>query len=159
MHAIALRFTLVSFVIAGLSLVCVADKVSSPTIDSESGLKIDAEENWKLVQAHCGSCHSGRLLAQHSLGREDWLKSIRRMQSDENLWDLGDAEAVILDYLSESYGPIEGESTQRIRRPLLNQSPIASESQPKQTEPTQNESETTVDAEESKPPPQPSDNS
>lgn len=147
MLATALRFTLVSFVIAGFSLVCVADEVASPTIDSESGLKIDAEENWKLVQAHCGSCHSGRLLVQQSLSREDWLKSIRRMQSNENLWELGDAESTILDYLSENYGTSENESAQTIRRPLLNQSPIESDSDAEQLKTIKNEIETDAEAE------------
>lgn len=159
MHAIALRSTLVSLVIAGFSLACVADEVESPAIDSESGLKIDAEENWKLVKAHCSSCHSGRLLAQHSMSREDWQKNIRRMQSDENLWDLGDAEAAVLDYLSDIYGTNENESTQRVRRPLLNQDPIESDGDAEQTESTQDENKTTVKTEESKPPPKPRDRS
>lgn len=159
MHAIALRSTLVSFVFAGFSLVCVADEVESPTIDSESGLKIDAEENWKLVRAHCSSCHSGRLLAQHSMSREDWQKNIRRMQSDESLWDLGDAEEPILDYLSDIYGTNESESTQRVRRPPLNQGPIESDGDAEQVESSQNENQTSVETEGSKPPPKPRDDS
>ena len=155
MLAIGLRSTLVSLAVAGFSLACVADESPSASIDLGSGLQIDAEENWKLVKANCASCHSGRLLAQHSMSREAWLKSIRRMQSEENLWDLGDTEAAILDYLSEIYGPTEGESTRRIRRPLLNQTPVESDSEAVQNEPTPTESEATVEAEESKPPPLP----
>jgi hypothetical protein len=149
MLAIALRFTLVNLIVVWCSLVCVADEAQNPSIDSQSGLKIDAKENWKLVQAHCGSCHSGRLLAQQSLSREDWVKSIRRMQSNENLWDLGDAEASILDYLSDTYGLNETGLQQLVRRPLLLQEPIDPDSEGKQSESIQDENETSPTTEES----------
>ena len=81
------------------------------------------------------------------------------MQSDENLWDLGDAEAAVLDYLSDIYGTNENESTQRVRRPVLNQDPIESDGDAEQNESTQEENETTVKTEGSKPPPKPRDSS
>ena len=82
------------------------------------------------------------------MSREDWQKNIRRMQSDESLWDLGDAEEPILDYLSDIYGTNESESTQRVRRPPLNQGPIESDSDAPQTQSTQNDSETSVKTDE-----------
>ena len=159
MLAIALRSTLASFAIAGFSLVWAADEPTSPTVDPESGLKIDANESWKLVKAHCASCHSGRLLAQHSLSRENWLKSIRRMQSDEGLWELGDVEAPILDYLSDSYGTSEDKPMGRVRRPLLNQSPIESDSDREQMETTDSDIENELETKEANTPSPPSEGS
>lgn len=124
MHVIALRFTLASIALIGISLVCTADEGDGAPTDSGSGLTVDEKESWKLVNAHCGSCHSGRLLAQHSLDRDGWLKTIRRMQSEESLWDLGDSEALILDYLTENYGTNESRSGKRLRRVPLRQEPI-----------------------------------
>ena len=118
MHAIVSRFTLASILIAGLAVLCFADEESAE-IDPVSGLRIDAEENWKLIKPNCTQCHSERLLIQQQLDRKDWLKAIRRMQSKENLWDLGDAESKILDYLSTYYGVSDRSKKQRVRRAQL----------------------------------------
>lgn len=93
------------------------------------------------------------------MSREDWQKNIRRMQTDENLWDLGDAESAILDYLSINYGTNENESAQRVRRPLLNQGPIESDSDPEQMETTVSDIETELETEEAKTPSPPSEGS
>ncbi|MCY3883309.1 MAG: hypothetical protein OXG24_00145 [Gammaproteobacteria bacterium] len=151
MLAIALRFTLASLAMVGISLACVADESNSVPIDSKSGLKVDENEIWKLVNAHCGSCHSGRLLAQHSLDRSGWLETIRRMQSDENLWDLGDSEAQILDYLSENYGRNESRSDKRVRRAPLDQQPIEHDEDVEKDEVSTDRSDSNPQAEETTP--------
>ena len=144
MLVIGSRFTLASFLVAGLSLACMAEEAESVTIDERTGLTVDAADDWVLVNVHCGSCHSGRLLAQHRLDREGWLKAIRRMQSKENLWDLGKDEATILDYLTTFYGASEERSKHRARRAPLNQPPIQSADEPAtetETDDTENEDE------------------
>lgn len=118
MHAIVSRFTSASILLVGVTVFCLADEETAK-IDPISGLKIDAEENWKLIKPNCTQCHSERLLIQQQLDRKDWLKAIRRMQSKENLWDLGDAESKILDYLSTYYGASDRSKKQRVRRAQL----------------------------------------
>ena len=120
MHAIVSRFTSASILLVGVTVFCLADEETAK-IDPISGLKIDAEENWKLIKPHCTQCHSERLLIQQQLDRKDWLKAIRRMQSKENLWDLGDVEPKILDYLSKYYGASENSRKHRVRRAQLQQ--------------------------------------
>ncbi|MEM9141910.1 MAG: monoheme cytochrome C [Bacteroidota bacterium] len=56
---------------------------------------------------HCTTCHSARLVTQNRMTREGWLATIRWMQETQNLWDLGDQEPIILDYLSTYYAPEE----------------------------------------------------
>lgn len=73
-----------------------------------------ADEGLRLVIAHCTACHSSKLVTQNRADREGWEKMIRWMQRTQNLWDLGEQEAAILDYLSENYAPV-----QTGRRPLL----------------------------------------
>lgn len=81
----------------------VADSASTPPIDLQSGL---IEANGKnLVLAHCSACHSTALITQNAMSRERWLDTIRWMQETQKLWPLGDAEPLILDYLSMWYGP------------------------------------------------------
>ena len=119
MRATASQFTLASVFCVWLTVFCVANE-DTAEIDPESGLHKDAEETWQLVEAHCGTmCHSGRLVTQQRLDRANWLKSIRRMQAKEGLWNLLDAEPKILDYLTAFYGPSEKPKNQRVRRAQL----------------------------------------
>lgn len=120
MRAIASRFTLASFFFIGLAVFCLANE-EEVEIDPKSGLRMDAEGNWKLIKANCNVCHSERLLTQQQLDRENWSKSIKRMQTQENLWDLGDNESKVLDYLSTYYGASSKPKTQRVRRAQLKQ--------------------------------------
>ncbi len=71
--------------------------------DAESGL-IDAP-NLMLVKAQCTACHSSKLILQHRFTRAGWLDRIRWMQQYHKLWDLGESEKVVLDYLETYYGP------------------------------------------------------
>jgi Quinohemoprotein amine dehydrogenase A, alpha subunit, haem binding len=67
-----------------------------------SGLKIDV--GFEIVKAYCTACHSAKLIEQSGKTREGWIDSIRWMQRNQGLWDLGDREAEILDYLAKHYG-------------------------------------------------------
>ena len=120
MRAIASRFTLASVFFIGLAVFCLANE-EAVEIDPKSGLRIDAEGNWKLIKANCNVCHSERLLTQQQLDRENWSKAIKRMQTQEDLWDLGDNESKVLDYLSTYYGASSKPKTQRVRRAQLKQ--------------------------------------
>jgi CxxC motif-containing protein (DUF1111 family) len=71
-------------------------------IDTISGLMVD--ENFELVRGQCTACHSAKLITQNSASREGWEQMIRWMQKDQGLWDLGESEPLILDYLSKHYG-------------------------------------------------------
>ena len=86
--------------------------VAKPEIDAQSGLV--KAEGFNLVLAHCSACHSSSLITQNAMSRERWLDTIRWMQETQKLWALGEAEPVILDYLSTWYGPKKS-----ARRPQL----------------------------------------
>ena len=75
-------------------------------IDPGTGLVI--APGYQQVKAQCTVCHSGRLVAQNRADRDGWRQMIRWMQDSQGLWPLGEAEATILDYLAENYGPLPG---------------------------------------------------
>ncbi len=62
-------------------------------------------EHKMLVVANCTACHSSKLVTQNRASREGWRNMIRWMQKTQNLWDLGENEEKILDYLSTHYAP------------------------------------------------------
>lgn len=64
-----------------------------------------ADDQFPLIQQHCFSCHSGRLIAQNRMDREGWTDLIRWMQETQNLWKLGADEPGVLDYLERNYAP------------------------------------------------------
>lgn len=72
-------------------------------IDEDTGLI--ADEGYRLVIANCTPCHSSKLITQNRATREGWENMIRWMQRKQNLWDLGEAEDEILDYLATNYAP------------------------------------------------------
>jgi hypothetical protein len=68
-----------------------------------TGLVVD--EGLNIVIANCTACHSAKLITQNRADKEGWRKMIRWMQETQNLWDLGENEEIILNYLSENYAP------------------------------------------------------
>lgn len=74
-------------------------------LDPTTGFVID--DGLDMVRAHCTGCHSSKLVTQYGASREGWLEKIRWMQRTQNLWDLGEAEPVILDYLAKHYPTAE----------------------------------------------------
>ncbi|TXB63320.1 hypothetical protein FRY97_09840 [Phaeodactylibacter luteus] len=66
-----------------------------------------AAEGWETVRATCTACHSAKLVTQNKATRDGWKTMIVWMQETQGLWDLGDKEAEILDYLAANYAPEE----------------------------------------------------
>ncbi|KAA9349168.1 hypothetical protein [Larkinella humicola] len=71
--------------------------------DPATGLVVD--ERLTLVVAQCTACHSSKLILQNRFTRDGWKEKIRWMQRTQKLWDLGETEPVVLDYLVKYYGP------------------------------------------------------
>jgi len=94
--------------------ILVADTIK---IDGESGLIVDP--NLMMVKSQCTACHSSKLILQHRFTRVGWLERIRWMQKYHKLWDLGESEKVVLDYLEKHYGPESGVKTSAFRRAPL----------------------------------------
>src|SRR5690606_326101 len=63
------------------------------------------DEGLNLVIAHCTGCHSAKLVTQNRFNKEGWIRVIRWMQETQNLWDLGESEEAIVEYLSKHYAP------------------------------------------------------
>lgn len=83
--------------------------------DPETGLAIDPQ--LMLVKGQCTACHSSKLILQSRFSRDKWIERIRWMQRTQKLWDLGESEPIILDYLVKYYGPATGSFDGR-REPL-----------------------------------------
>ena len=98
-----------------VSILAAASLAEDKARDEASGFIID--DGWKLTNAHCASCHSSVLVTQNRMDRSGWEDTIRQMQAEHGLWDLGEAEIVILDYLTRHYGITETRS--RMRRGML----------------------------------------
>ncbi|SEQ93491.1 hypothetical protein [Neolewinella agarilytica] len=62
-------------------------------------------EGFDIVRGNCTACHSAKLVTQNRATREGWTDMIRWMQARQGLWDLGENEPVILDYLATNYAP------------------------------------------------------
>lgn len=73
-------------------------------IHVRTGLK-DGEGLMTVVN-NCTNCHSAKIITQNRMNRERWAATIRWMQETQNLWDLGQNEDIIIDYLVANY-PIE----------------------------------------------------
>lgn len=87
-------------------------KDSISATHNDSLVKNDTEilvngQGLAVVKTHCTSCHSAKLIVQNRATREGWLNMIRWMQQTQNLWDLGESEEIILNYLSTHYAPEE----------------------------------------------------
>lgn len=83
----------------------IPDDLVENGIHMRSGLKVD--DGLDAMKSNCLSCHSGHLIAQNRLTRNGWKDLIVWMQQTQNLWDLGESEGAILDYLERNYAPEE----------------------------------------------------
>ncbi len=70
-------------------------------IHLRTGLK--EGEGMMTVVTHCTACHSAQLIIQNRMNKERWNATIRWMQETQNLWDLGDNQEVIVNYLVKNY--------------------------------------------------------
>lgn len=115
-----------------------------PSTDVNTGLAVDEAGQWRYVVAHCTSCHSPQLLVQQRLDRDGWSAAIRRMKN-EGLWDLGEDEARIVEYLSTYYGRAAENSVSRLRRAPLAAGRIRSADKPVAVETVEPKSATELD--------------
>ncbi|HEV7348521.1 hypothetical protein [Telluribacter sp.] len=91
-------------------------KADTSKKDPDTGLVLD--ESLMMVKAQCTSCHSSKLITQNRFTRDGWQQKIRWMQANHNLWDLGESEKVVLDYLEKYYAPSPTASGSARRAPL-----------------------------------------
>ena len=64
-----------------------------------------AADGFMSVVNNCTNCHSAKLVIQNRMNRERWVETIRWMQRTQNLWDLGEQEDGIIEYLVTNYPP------------------------------------------------------
>lgn len=108
-----LVFSVVVIISAGFKQENLSSKRSFAGMKADSTVKIDkatgliVDKGLDMVTAHCTGCHSSKLITQFHTDRAGWLEKIRWMQQKQKLWQLGDAEPVILDYLAKNYPATE----------------------------------------------------
>ena len=78
---------------------------------------IEAEGLMSVVN-NCTNCHSAKLVIQNRMNKDRWISTIRWMQRTQNLWDLGDQEEVIVDYLVNNYPPPKKGRRQALNRQI-----------------------------------------
>lgn len=86
-----------------------AEKVEDDFDKIENGIHVrtglvEAEGLMEVVN-NCTNCHSAQLVTQNRMNEERWIATIRWMQETQNLWDLGNNEAIIVNYLVTNYPP------------------------------------------------------
>ena len=59
------------------------------------------------VVNNCTNCHSSKLVIQNRMNADRWNATIKWMQETQNLWQLGDNQKTIVDYLVKNYPPID----------------------------------------------------
>jgi hypothetical protein len=79
------------------------DKIENG-IHLRTGL-VDAEGLMTVVN-NCTNCHSAKLVTQNRMNTERWNETIKWMQKTQNLWDLGENQEIIVNYLVSNYPPI-----------------------------------------------------
>lgn len=65
---------------------------------------IEAEGLMTVVN-NCTNCHSAKLVTQNRMNAQRWDATILWMQETQNLWDLGDQQEIIVNYLVTNYPP------------------------------------------------------
>jgi hypothetical protein len=75
----------------------------------ENGIHVSsgliAADGYKEVLTNCTGCHSTKIILQNRMDAEGWNTTIKWMQDTQNLWDLGDNQKIIVDYLVTNYPP------------------------------------------------------
>ena len=115
-----LRYLTLNALVFSTISACVTCLAEDNSLDQASGFVID--DGWELTNAHCAACHSAKLVTQNRMDRSGWKDTIRLMQAEHGLWDLGAAETAIIDYLTRHYGLAK--NTSRARKGRISQSPI-----------------------------------
>lgn len=60
-------------------------------------------EGYREVINNCTNCHSASLVIQNRMDAKGWEATIKWMQETQNLWDLGDNQQLIINYLVSNY--------------------------------------------------------
>ena len=60
-------------------------------------------EGLMTVVNNCTNCHSAKLVIQNKMSAESWNAAIKWMQETQNLWDLGENQEIIVNYLVTNY--------------------------------------------------------
>lgn len=96
-----------------LLLLLLAATAQARETDPRTGLVVS--QDWELAAAHCGGCHSHRLVIAQRGDEEFWRSTIRWMQKTQNLWEIpADQEERLIAYLAANY-----DETDWGRRPAL----------------------------------------
>ncbi|MBO3697967.1 hypothetical protein [Roseivirga sp. E12] len=103
-----------SFLLFTIAWACNSPKEEKETLIEPTSEELTLDKNGlvnadgkNLVFSQCSGCHSLKLVTQNRATRDGWKSMIVWMQQTQNLWDLGDNEGKILDYLSTYYAPAE----------------------------------------------------
>tara|TARA_R110002126_G_scaffold157104_1_gene304620 strand:+ start:52327 stop:52794 length:468 start_codon:yes stop_codon:yes gene_type:complete len=122
----AYRATFVSFIATILLLIAIynpslsffyqkqAEVVYTVIVDDEDKIENGIHVRTGLIDAaglmavvnNCTNCHSAKLVTQNRMNAERWNTTIKWMQETQNLWDLGDNQEIIVNYLVTNYPPI-----------------------------------------------------
>ena len=70
-----------------------------------SGMKVG--EGFEITRATCTACHSAKLVTQNRATYQGWKDMLTWMQQTQGLWDMGENEELILNYLAKNYAPEE----------------------------------------------------
>lgn len=91
------------------------NEISMEVLDEDNSIEngihlrtgfIDAEGLMTVVN-NCTNCHSSKLVIQNRMNTERWNATIKWMQETQNLWDLGDNQEIIVNYLVTNYPPVD----------------------------------------------------
>jgi len=66
-----------------------------------TGLK-DAEGLMTVVN-NCTACHAADIIMANRMNKDRWNTTIAWMQKTQGLWDLGDNQKIIVNYLTKNY--------------------------------------------------------
>ncbi len=85
--------------------VYVTDDEDWDTIENGIHLRTGLIEGEGLMEVvnNCTNCHSAQLVMQNRMNAERWVTTIDWMQKTQNLWDLGENETIIINYLVSNY--------------------------------------------------------
>lgn len=123
-HFLVLLFCLLGIVIFGLIYYMIDPDLSAFQDKTETYVNTQMEEDriengihvrTGLIEAeglmtvvnNCTNCHSALLVIQNRMNAERWIASIKWMQETQNLWDLGENQEIIVNYLVTNYPPKE----------------------------------------------------
>jgi len=123
-HFLVLLFCLLGIVIFGLIYYMIDPDLSAFQDKTETYVNTQMEEDriengihvrTGLIEAeglmtvvnNCTNCHSALLVIQNRMNAERWIATIKWMQETQNLWDLGENQEIIVNYLVTNYPPKE----------------------------------------------------